>query len=132
MEFSDWINAKFMDWCGKRRRTVTEFADYLGVKQPSVSKWMKKGGPTPDMASTLKLAARFGPEVYDVLGLVRPDEEIPFESLPTDFRRRLAEADAEILQRRHDLNLTNPDSPEVLAIAIEVFEKYGFKVTTKP
>lgn len=129
MEFSEWINAKFMEWCGTQRRTISEFADYLGVKQPSVSKWMKKGGPVPDMSSVLKIASKLGPEVYDVVGINRPGHENPFDSLPAGFRRRLAEADREILRRRAQLNITNPDSPEAIALAKEVFEQYGFKVT---
>lgn len=130
MEFSDWINAKFIEWCGKKRRTITEFAQYLGVGQPSLSKWMNKKGVMPDPKSITKLAEKIGPEVYDVLGLVRPGESsIPFDSLPTDFRRRLADADRELLRRRAERNITNPDSPEAVALAREVFEQYGFTVT---
>ena len=131
MEFQTWIRQKYIEW-SKGSKSESQFAVYLGISQASLNAWFNgiRGKPTsPKIVN--RLIRVYGDEVYDVLGLDRPGESASFESLPTDFRRRLAEADREILRRRADLNLTNPDSPEVLAIASEVFEKYGFKVTIK-
>lgn len=82
MEFNEWINAQFMKWQGKKRRTISEFAIYLGVKQPALSMWMKEEkGSKPDYKNAAKIATRLGPEVFEILGLPPPD-------LPTDEQLR--------------------------------------------
>ncbi len=72
-EFSDWITDKYREWRGDavgRERTITDFANYIGVNQSVVSSWMKKGGKVPKHKDSIdKLVAKFGPEVYNVLGI---------------------------------------------------------------
>lgn len=131
MDFSQWIDDQYIIW-SKGRKSETQFAQWLGISQATFNAWKRKARGAPrSQALIKKLADKLGPEVYDVLGLVRPEASTAYESFPADFRRRLADADRELLRRRAELGLTNPDSPEVLAIAMEVFEKYGFKVTVK-
>ena len=78
-----------------------------------------------------KIAEKFGPEVYQVLGLPAPEAlDIPFESLPSDIRSSFAAASAEIKSAFSSRHISDPDSPEGKALAISIFEKHGFKVTT--
>lgn len=72
--FSEWINQKFVDWQAKqgRRKTVEEFAAYIGVSRPLLNMWLN-GNKKPGTGNTELLAEIFGNDVYDVLGLPRPN-----------------------------------------------------------
>ncbi len=77
MEFGDWITQKFLEWRGSaygREGTIVEFAKEVGVSEKVMSSWMKKGGKKPRSTENInKLVAKFGPEVYVILGLPVPD-----------------------------------------------------------
>lgn len=77
MDFADWLKAKFIEWeqSQDRRQSYSAFARYLGVRQSSLSQWMNGGYP-PGLENVTKIADKLGPEVYDVLGLVRPDDDL--------------------------------------------------------
>jgi len=77
MTFPQFLEKKFLEWQSAQggRRTVAEFAKYLGVKQSSVSMWWT-GTNIPNYQSVSKLAEKLGMEVYDVLGLERPNEDL--------------------------------------------------------
>lgn len=79
MEFKDWLNEKFLQWerSQPRRQSYSAFARFLGVSQPSVSQWLF-GSNTPSLENVGKIADKLGPEIYDVLGLIRPNDELDF------------------------------------------------------
>lgn len=54
---------------------MTEFARYLGVNGALLSQWMK-GTRQPGRRKAPVLAAKLGPEIYDLLGLARPDSDL--------------------------------------------------------
>jgi len=68
---------KFLEWQQKTggRRTVKQFAEYIGVGQTTVSGWWNEGRK-PEGDNVSKLARLFGTDVYDVLGLPRPEENL--------------------------------------------------------
>jgi transcriptional regulator with XRE-family HTH domain len=72
--FRQWLEIKFLEWQRNQggRKTVLQFADFLGVSQQAVSSWMN-GTRLPQGEYLRKLADKLGLEVYDVLGLERPD-----------------------------------------------------------
>jgi transcriptional regulator with XRE-family HTH domain len=72
MKASEWLNQQFLKWeQGRgRRATVTEFARHLGVTQQSLSSYMS-GAYLPRGANLGKIAARLGPEIYDLVGAPR-------------------------------------------------------------
>lgn len=75
--------------------TVKQFAEYLGVSQSTVSMWWNEGR-VPEGENLMKIATKFGIEVYDILGKPRPDETLLYiqsvwESLPPEKRRALRE-----------------------------------------
>jgi hypothetical protein len=73
VELKGFLFQKFLDWQKEsgQRRSLGEWAKYLGVPQTSLSTWMN--GPYLPKGSNLgKLAAKLGPEIYDVLGMTRP------------------------------------------------------------
>jgi len=78
MRFSDWITLKYVEWRGNavgREKTISDFAEYIGVSQSLMSLWMKpKGGSVPRSQDSIsKLIARYGVEVYDILNIATPD-----------------------------------------------------------
>lgn len=54
-------------------RTQVEFAEWLGFKNTTVNQWLK-GQRRPTRGNAQALALRLGLEIYDVLGLPKPDE----------------------------------------------------------
>ena len=94
---ADWLNAKFLEWAQGQgqRKTLREFAEWLGVKEGVLGHWMAgRNKPTGDNIDTL--AAKLGPEIYDMLGLARPDPLLTqfskmLDSLPPDEREAFME-----------------------------------------
>jgi transcriptional regulator with XRE-family HTH domain len=74
MEFKEWIFKKYLDWQAEIgvRKSMSEFANYLGVSQQTISVWMNGRG-TPSGKNVYKLGAQLGWELYDMLGLPRPE-----------------------------------------------------------
>lgn len=136
MDFSEWITKKYIAWRGDavgHDRSISEFAAWLGVGQSLMSHWMRKGGKIPKSQDAIgRLVDKFGFEVYDVLGLPRPVEEIAlYESLPGDIREPFEAAMREIAEEYSRLGITDPDSPAASEIAIKTLRKFGFTVRTR-
>ena len=68
-----WLTRHFLDWARKegRRKTIREFAAYLGINEVFVGKWMR-GEREPRNSHVIALANKFGDEIYDILGWPRP------------------------------------------------------------
>ena len=58
-----------------KRATLQGFADHLQVSQPLLSIWLK-GDTKPSTEKIELLAAKLGNEVYEVLGLPKPDPDL--------------------------------------------------------
>jgi hypothetical protein len=124
MEFKDWINKKFVEWRGETRLGITDYSNYIGVSQQTMSSWMN--GVIPKAPhNVLKLAEKYGDEIYD-FGI--PRSETPLSAFPPGIRRRLRDAQKEIETTLRERNLTG-DSPDAERLAIEIMEKHGFKYT---
>lgn len=98
--FSEYLLNKLQEYEKQRgqRTSLDKFAEYLGVSRPLVSYWLK--GTIPSLENVQLLARKFGPEVYDVLDLPRPNPYLQkitqiFENLSPEHQRKLAE-DAEL------------------------------------
>lgn len=76
LKFSDFINEKYEDWRRKQgegeKRTVTRFAEWLGIPQSTVATWLSGGYPPSNEGTIRKLADKLGPDVYDILGIKDP------------------------------------------------------------
>lgn len=95
--FRQFLEMKFLEWQQRAggRKTVYEFADYIGVSQPAVSSWWNETR-IPQGDNVRKLAEKLGLEVYDVLGLPRPDSDLFYiqsvwEELTVETRKALRE-----------------------------------------
>jgi plasmid maintenance system antidote protein VapI len=73
-DLAKWMEGKFIQWMAQtgERHTVTEFAEWLGIARPVVSRYLS-GDRVPTGNNVDKIADRLGPEIYDLLGLQRPD-----------------------------------------------------------
>lgn len=123
--FTKWINEKFFEWRGASRRGVTDFAEYVGVSQQTMSLWLNGDrGNRLSPQSIAKLAEKF-PDVYEAVGLTGPSR---MRYLPSSMRRRLEQAQAQTERCLRERGLTGED-PEAEEIAIRIFERHGFKYT---
>ena len=76
--FAKWIEIKYIEWMKEKEQihSQREFADYLGIDAMSLSHYINARRKMPDQDSIKKIASKLGPEVYDVLGLARPDADL--------------------------------------------------------
>lgn len=100
MTFPEYLEKKYLEWQNSlgRRKTVEEFAAWLGVSRPLMTMWLN-GKRRPGVENLKLLSAVFGNEIYDILGIERPNPYLQrisqlFERLSPEHQRRLAE-DAE-------------------------------------
>jgi transcriptional regulator with XRE-family HTH domain len=82
MNFPQFLMQKFLEWqiAEGDKRSIKEFAKYLDVKDSALSHWMNEIRKKPDAQSLHKLSLKLGLEVYDVLGLPRPDADLAYIS----------------------------------------------------
>ena len=76
-ELAAWMEDQFIRWISEtgQRHTVTEFAEWLDIARPVVSRYLS-GDRVPTGNNVDKIAYRLGPEIYDLLGLQRPDPQL--------------------------------------------------------
>ena len=125
MEFKEWLLNQYLDWQSREgeHKTISEFASYLGVKQPYVSAWLN-GDHKPGKKYIPKLAEKLGDEAYVMLGIPVPD---PFRNVPEELSNPLKSAFRE-LDRILTEKQINVESEEAKEIAREVFTRHGFTI----
>lgn len=106
--------------------SVTDFANILGYPQATVSSWMNgtrkiSFAPAKDIAQKLH-----DDEILRISGYLPEDKS---HSLPRSLRMRLDAATNEVNKVFEERGITG-ESPEAEAIAVEIFEKWGFKYTS--
>jgi len=100
MSFPEYLERKYLEWQNSlgKRKTVEEFAAWLGVSRPLMTMWLN-GKRRPGTENLKLLSAVFGNEVYDILGIERPNPYLQkinqlFERISPEHQQKLAE-DAE-------------------------------------
>ena len=73
----EFLLQRFLSWQSDqgRKRTLSEFAEYLGVSRATLEKWMN-GTRNPSVANIKLIAECLGLEIYDVMGVPRPDPDL--------------------------------------------------------
>jgi transcriptional regulator with XRE-family HTH domain len=127
----DWLNQKFAEWEKSQgsRQSYYAFARFLDVSQSGLGQWMT-GASMPGGNDLLTIAEKLGPEIYEIMGLPRPNAEVQrvtvsFAALPADMRQRLTNAIAEADQTLRQQRL-RPDMPEARVLVIAIMKKWGF------
>jgi transcriptional regulator with XRE-family HTH domain len=130
VNMSGWLTQRYLDWQKEigERRSTTEFAAYLEVPASSLSDWLNGKNRPKSERNIRNIAKKLGPEIYDLLDLPRPEEEIPLSHLPPGVRRRVILATREADRALKEHGLTG-EMPEAETLTIQIFEKYGFKHT---
>ena len=99
--FKNWLGQKYRDWRGDditRSASVAAFARWIGINQQVIDGYLK-GDSVPRHRSTIeRLVARFGPEVYKVLGT----EITPLDQVIMEVSRLPEEAYPELLTKIQD------------------------------
>lgn len=75
-EFTQWLERAYVRWMAQsdKFRPQREFAKYLNLDPVQLSHYIN-GRRLPTGKNIKKIAGQLGPEVYDQLGLVRPDPQ---------------------------------------------------------
>lgn len=97
VNFPRFLESKFLEWQNNQgeRRTVAEFANWIGVKQSTLSMWWNSG-VSPSGESVRLLSEKLGLEVYDVLNIPRPNADLHYlqkhwDELSPEVQRALRE-----------------------------------------
>lgn len=124
----NFANDTFVEWRGPTRKTLSDFARFLGLPRSVVSQSMNKNGKLPrDIKTITAWVNRFGEQVYDVLGMPRPDSQAAFDSLPPE----LQSAALEIRETLAKYNVSS-DSAKAESLRAEIMKKHGFaKISTE-
>jgi hypothetical protein len=96
-EFPEYLEQRYLRYQTDhgKRKTLDEFADWLGQERVLVSLYMS-GKRKPGPYNIRRMALVLGLELYDVLHLPRPDEQFYFveknwEKVDPSLRARIAE-----------------------------------------
>ena len=118
-DWYEFANRAFIEWRGDTRKTLTDFAEWIGISQPVMSQQMKKGGSIPrDQKTITAWVNRYGNVIYEILGLPMPEDSLPepLRSISREVRETIAEYKIE------------GDSPQAVAILDEIMKKHGYKL----
>ena len=121
---SDWLEQRYLAWRSQQDRnndSVSAFARYLHVSQSLVDAFMNGRRSSMSQATADRIADKLGDEIYDLVGLPRPDPvqrrlEGILYSLSEDSKKKLMDY-AERLYRTNQANVgrAEPDKPPKVA-----------------
>ncbi len=124
-----FIQAKFVEWRGESRASLSDFALECKVSPQVMSNWYLgklKRRPSPD--TYIPLMDHYGIEVYEALNLPIPETN-PLDQLPAEFRSRLKTAMLEIAQELNARSI-DTETPEGEEVSRRILSKYGFTVNS--
>jgi hypothetical protein len=116
--FDKWLWGKFDDWRRGTTRGVTEFALYLDVSQPSMTRWLK-GELSPSSKSIKKIAERY-PDVYEAFG---GNVDLSPNGVPLELTYEVKNLFIEIREAIEKSGF-EPESPEALIIANDILDRF--------
>jgi transcriptional regulator with XRE-family HTH domain len=97
MPFPELLEQKFLEWQMEKgeRKTLYEFANYLGVSHGTISFWIN-GVKKPSDSNIEKLAELFGNEIYDALDLPRPNPYLQklnrlWQFIPEEIQKKFSD-----------------------------------------
>jgi transcriptional regulator with XRE-family HTH domain len=107
--FSKYLEMKYLEWQRQTggRRTVAEFANHLGVSQQTVSSWWNYD-KIPQGENIQKIALKLGLEVYDILGIPRPDSDLHYIQTYWD---EFTQEERQALKEQAERYAANHDKP---------------------
>lgn len=107
--FAMWLELNFLEWQTqiKKRASLQDFADHIGYSRPLISMWLS-AQRLPTDEGVARLAELFGPEIYDILNLDRPDPDLQrltkiWKDIPENIRQSLLEQGEQYSQEDGDV-----------------------------
>lgn len=95
---SKWLEHQYIEWMRTKGKISSqrEFAEYLDIDPMNLNNYLNAKRKMPDSNSIKKIAAKLGPEIYDVLGLARPDADLKqvtavWHKLSEETKKRILE-----------------------------------------
>jgi hypothetical protein len=125
-KFEKWFNEAHNKWSENQpgEEDFLEFCSHLGYPPYQVLDWLH-GDSTPTDSEVLNIAGLLGNEVYDMLNLEKPEQELlnifnKFSHLRGEYRVNLATKLFEIENKINNegLAINNPDVIKILNEAI--------------
>ena len=131
MDFQEWFHHRFMEYERQSgfRKTVKEFAEYIGLPQPTISSYLTGINKPGSQKNLEKLAAVFGPEVYEVVGKSSTVFHYdPISEAPPEIKSKFSAAMAAANQKfraaaEAGVVLSESEAEQIL---VESMAKYGF------
>ncbi len=109
IEISRWLELKYLDWQRDQgaRRTIKEFAAYLGIPQTTFTNYLK-GKRTPSGDHVHRIASALGSEIYALVGMIDTEDiEIRrlmsmYDHLDEGGRKKLIALAEKLTKNLHD------------------------------
>lgn len=131
MNFHEWINAIIAEWL-KTGRSETQLAVEIGIGQATLNAMKNKTRGIPKEKRVVDTLINYfkdtHPEVYEVLGVPRPDPYSVLEGLPVGFIEATIAAHSEYIETITAKGISE-GSPEAVKISKEILEKHGIHFT---
>lgn len=111
--FAQFLNEKYIWWMQKvarRRASVSDFALWLDVSQPSLSQWMRGAGREPNLGNLVKLSKLGAREVFHAAGYGELYEAMLKDAFNDPAFMKIAES-------WFDGTLSDDDRQRIMAIA---------------
>lgn len=124
-DWYEFANNAFIEWRGPTRKTLTEFAEWIGLSQPVISMQLKKGGKVPRDQKTIDAwCRRYGvKQIYTILGI--PIRKVTYEMSP-ELIQSLSKEIGETFKAKG----LKGGEPEAFEIVKEIMIKHGLNVTS--
>lgn len=77
-KLASWLEKQYIDWMAKEKQVKSqrEFAELLGIDPVKLNQYLNGRRKMPDLETVNLIAEKLGPEIYDILGLARPDPQL--------------------------------------------------------
>ena len=124
MTWKNWITEQYLQWRRDkpgRAGSAASYAREIGFDPQILSNWMNRGSTPREMETIQKLAAYFGPVIYDVLDIPQVDY-VSLDKLPSEFGSNLKTAILEIVSELNKYSI-NPESAEAEEISRTILNK---------
>jgi transcriptional regulator with XRE-family HTH domain len=126
----EWFRQKYFYWeqnIHQDRGSIKEFAAYLGIGRTYLTMLMNGTRQNISMETALRIAERLNDyQILSILGYARPGKQLIVDHFPLDFGERLTRATEEVNRTFAERGVTG-EMPAAEKIAVEIFEKWGFK-----
>jgi hypothetical protein len=122
MRFGDWLDKEFVAWRGDTRRTLTDFAAWIGIERSYLSRYINNPDIVPDI-KTVQIIEKKLPSIHALLFTASP-------KVPPDIAETVKQAIVEAFTECERQNIT-PTSPEGEKLMSDVLSKHGIHTKSK-